>query len=810
MQFALFTFLMVASIIRYVADYAEGSRYHFRWLYLFGVSTGMAYAAKESIYLNVAMLGAFMAVMISIELIRGYELTIPGAALLLVVTGVVLDHLLVSVCGAILVGAFVLYALATSNRSGPVTDAIRSTPWSAWGLLVFIFVALFLLLYWPIGDPPSSAFLPGSNKVATTLDIPGQASKPFTYSTDGLVGGFQYWQAQQPVARGGQPWYYYLFIIPAYEWLVTVFGIVGAVYVVRKLRNFATILILSWTVASFLVYGWTSEKMPWNALHLVVPLSVLAAIGLVAAVTAARRWVRWLSIVVAVICAVFSTHNALTLAYVNGASPVEYMVYVQTAPDVPQVYDQISNIQSHLGGGPMRIQVDNEDEWPWVFYLRDTSRFTKDNYPIKASDYGSPTEPVLIVSDSNYQTLKNTLLGRYVAFHETLRWWNPEEYKTYAERRDPNTGALLPKMTRLKYFLKDVFSPATWSGIMQWEIQRKPFSPHAWDGDGNQVIFWFLVSKGDVQYLSPALQAQAQQQEQTVAAQNPFLKLTKSISPTATFAGSAASFTSVGPVALDAKGDMYVGDTSARQIVELSPAGTVIRKWGRPGTANGEFNGQYAPGIGGIAVAPNGNVYVTDTWNGRVQEFSSAGTFIRAWGRQNLDMTGLKPDDFYGPRGIAVANDGTVYVADTGHKRIQVFDSKGDFLRSIGQAGSAPGQLNEPSSVAVDPAGHLFVADFWNARVQEFDSSGAYVSSFPVTAWQGGYDEPQLAVGPGGRLFVPDPAGARMLVYSSDGKPLYAWGGTQFAKPVSVVVDSAGQAFVADSGNNAVSRYPGQ
>ncbi len=806
MQFALFTFLMVATMIRYIADYADGSRYHYRWLYLFGVSTGMAYAAKESIYLNLAMLGAFMAIMIAIEIVRGYELVVPAAGFVVILAGIGVNHLFISVAGAALVGAFVVYAVATSSRSGLVTDAVRATPWTAWALAILPFVALFLLLYWPIGDPPSWAFIPGSNKVATTLDIPGQASKPFTYSTDGLFGGLQYWQAQQPVARGGQPWYYYLFLIPAYEWLVTLFGIVGAVYVVRKLRDFASILILSWTVASFLIYGWTSEKMPWNALHLVVPLSVLAAIGLVAAVTALRRWVRVLSIVAAVVCALFSTHNAFTLAYVNGASPVEYMVYVQTSPDVPKVVNEMDNIQSHLNG-TLHVQVDNEDEWPWVFYLRDGGRFTTDAYPTKASDYGSPTQPVLLVSDANYQTLKNTLLGRYVAFHETLRWWNPEEYKTYAERRDLNTGALLPITTRAGYFLKDLVSPSTWSRIMQWEIQRKPFSPHAWDGDGNQVIFWFLVSKQDTQYLSPALQAQAQQQEQTIAAQNPFANLTKALSPVATLNASATSFSSVGPVALDAKGDTYVGDSTARQIVELSPAGAVLRKWGKAGDADGEFNGKYAPGIGGVAVAPNGNVYVTDTWNGRVQEFSPTGAFIRKWGQQNLEQTNLKNDDFYGPRGIAVGSDGTVYVADTGHKRIQVFDATGRFLRSIGQPGSAPGQLNEPSSVAVDASGHLFVADYWNARVQQFSGTGQYVSSFQVTSWQGGYDEPQIAVDTSGRVFVPDPVGARMLVYSSAGKPLFAWGGAQFSKPVSVVVDMTGQAHVADSGNNSITTF---
>jgi DNA-binding beta-propeller fold protein YncE len=190
-----------------------------------------------------------------------------------------------------------------------------------------------------------------------------------------------------------------------------------------------------------------------------------------------------------------------------------------------------------------------------------------------------------------------------------------------------------------------------------------------------------------------------------------------------------------------------------------------------------------------------------------VEEFTATGSFIRAWGRQNLNATGLKPDDFYGPRGIAIGPGGSVYVADTGHKRIQVFDANGRFLRSIGETGGGPGQFNEPSSVALDAAGNLFVADFWNARVQEFSARGTYVMSFPVTSWQGGYDEPQIAVDAADHVLVPDPTGARMLVYSSAGKPMYAWDGAPFVKPVSVAVNSAGLAYVVDSGSNSVSAY---
>jgi len=814
MQFALFTLLMVVTLVRFIADRADGNLYHYRWLYLLGVSTGMAYAAKESIYLNVVMLGAFLMGAVALELLRGYELALPVPGVLLILAGIATGHLGISVLGAIALVAIIGYYIWTSPLTGPVTQAVRDTPLGAWLLAAGALLAIFVLLYWPIGDPASWAFIPGSNVVHTTLDIPGQGSKPFNYSTDGLTGGLLYWQAQQPVMRGGQPWYYYLFLIPLYEWLIVLFGIIGGIYVALKRRTVFTMLILWWTVASIGIYGWTSEKMPWNALHQVVPLAVLAAIGLGAAVTAKVPWRRYLAIALAAITALFTVHNALTLAYINGADPVEYMVQVQTTPDVTKVFSEMQRIQSHLNG-PLHLQVDDAEgeEWPWVFYLRDGTKFWIDGYPTTASGFGTPTQPVLLVTDDNYPALSTALASSYVAFHEHLRWWPTETYKTYAERIDPTTGKLLSRVDRAKYFLGDVVSPATWWNVLQWEVTRRPITPGAWANFANSTNFWFLVRKDYIPDLTPDLQAQAQQQIANAAKNDPFLRLQRPLQPSVTYAAAATSFTSVGPVAEDATGDVFVADETARQIVEIGPTGTVLRRWGSPGTGPGQFNGQLTPSIGGLAVAPNGDIYAADTWNGRIQEFSPTGVYVRSWGQQNLASANLKPDDFYGPRGVAVGPDGAVYVADTGHKRIQVFTADGQFLRSIGQAGSAPGQLNEPSSVAVTPSGQVVVADYWNSRIQVFNQQGGFVRAFAVTAWQAGsYDEPQIAVDGQGRVLVPDPAGGNVFVYSSSGSPLYAWGNgasstIQFTKVLFVASGTGGAVAVGDAGANTVMRF---
>jgi predicted membrane-bound mannosyltransferase len=831
MQYALFNFLLVAAIIRFVLDHKEERPGHFRWLYVVALAFIMAYAAKESIYLTAAVLGAFIGLQLALELLEGAWWAGPAAGVALMADGVLAHQLAVAALGALVIAVVLIVQLWVSPKSGMLADSMRATPWQAWTIAGSIVVLMFVLLYWPIGEPASWAFIPGSHEVTTTVAIPGAPacndSAPvaagtvgglppcpvFKYSTDGLLGGLQYWQEQQLVARGGQPWFYYLLIIPLYEWTIVPFGIIGAIYILRKRRDMMHLLLLWWFVATLAIYCYASEKMPWNSLHLVVPLAVLAAIGLWVSVTHAVPWVRYIAIAVAAITTVFSVHNAITLSYVNGANPVEMMVYVQTSNDVPTVYSEIQRIQAQVGGA-IHMQVDNDDTWPWAFYLRDSSKYSIDKYPAQPSEYGVPNQPVLLVSDTNYPQMSTTLSQHYVAFRENLRWWGPEEYKgAYVDRF--NTQAQRDsRLQRLGFFLKDLVTPSTWGHILQWEVQRRPFTPTAWDNHGNQTDFYFLVRKDLVSDLSPTFQQMAKTQMVAQQQADPFLNKLQAKQASLAYGQNAAAgtFQSAGPVALDGQGNVLVGDLQAHQIKVLSPAGKLLRTIGSGGTGPGQFNTKTSPSIGGIAVAPNGNIYATDTWNERVEEFSPTGAFIRAWGQGNLDASNLKPGDFYGPRGIAIAPNGNVYVADTGHRRIEVFDPNGKFLFTFGSEGTAPGQFDEPSGVTVDGKGNVFVADFWNQRVQELSAKGTPIMMFQVPAWHDqNYDEPQISVDAAGRILVPDPEGSRILVYTPKGGADFAWGGLgsalgQLSRPLDVA-NNGTTLIVNDFGNSRVLRY---
>jgi len=161
---------------------------------------------------------------------------------------------------------------------------------------------------------------------------------------------------------------------------------------------------------------------------------------------------------------------------------------------------------------------------------------------------------------------------------------------------------------------------------------------------------------------------------------------------------------------------LYVVDTELDQVLVYDADSYRLLR--RIGTAGKEHTltdpGNFSKPTN-VALDKDSNVYVTDTWNDRVEVFDAEGTFIRTWGKN-----GDGPGDFARPKGIAIDSDGHVWVADAMLNRLQVFTPDGHLLLAMGGFGTMPGQFEALTGLFIDKQNRLFTSEQMLGRTQMY------------------------------------------------------------------------------------------
>jgi len=181
----------------------------------------------------------------------------------------------------------------------------------------------------------------------------------------------------------------------------------------------------------------------------------------------------------------------------------------------------------------------------------------------------------------------------------------------------------------------------------------------------------------------------------------------------------------------------------------------------------------------------------------------SLGPAVAIWGKE-----GDGKGEFREPRGIAVGADGRVYVADTGNKRVQVFDSEGHYL-AMWQKADQPFEV--PWDIVINSRGEILVLDIGPCWIYRFNADGRYLGKFAGPEARL-YASHGMSIDRQGNIYVADTGGFRLVRFSADGALTAEYGGRgsgpgQLLEPTDVAFASNGDMFVVDNSNQRIQRW---
>jgi sugar lactone lactonase YvrE len=250
-------------------------------------------------------------------------------------------------------------------------------------------------------------------------------------------------------------------------------------------------------------------------------------------------------------------------------------------------------------------------------------------------------------------------------------------------------------------------------------------------------------------------------------------------------------------IAVEPDGEVWIADDSNNRIQKFNESGEYLTQFGSAGEGNGQFDTPVD-----IAITAGGDLWVTDALNCRVQKFDSTGKYLDQFGG-----CGFEGGKFVEASGIAIGPNGHIWVTDSGYYRVQEFTAAGEFIRSVGGYGIGNGQFESPNGVAIGSDGHVWVADSYLNRVQEFSASGEYLSQFGTYGTGPGQfaGAGPIEVTPSGRIWITDRETGRVQGFNASGHYLGTFG--SFWEPGGLAAGPEDSVYVSDSRNDRVQKW---
>ena len=485
-------------------------------------------------------------------------------------------------------------------------------------------------------------------------------------------------------------------------------------------------------------------------------------------------------LVVGVVIGAYGLRSTVLLNYYNGDDGSELLAQRTATGAVRPLVDRLyrlsrdatltrESVRDTTGGRSLNIALDEQLEWPFRWYFRDFP-----NLETYASGTAAAANAEVVIAPTEEGIAEAGYTPRTYPYLNRV----PAAYNA------PDAGDILA----------DIVLPTHWIDGIKFLLYRDLANPPA------------------AETITVAYNAELAGR---IAPNSGPFNLFDRAGP----GNQRGKFSQPRGIAIDPSSDaVYVVDMGNLRVERFDADGNFIGLWGS-GEEGGavEFGSVNGLGPTGIAVGPDGLVYVADTWNHRVVAIDSSGRVVREIGSgQQLDLENepaaidQEPNSFFGPRAVAILND-EIYVVDTGNERVVVFGLGGEFVRAFGGWGEEPGKLREPVGIAISDEGEVYIADSDNARISVFTAAGLPVRQFAVPAWVGGsYVEPYLAIGGDGLIYATSRITSSVEVFRPDGTAvdsLREIGGNALQQPIGVAAAADGSLLITDAERAAVFRY---